>query len=333
MEKLTAVLQQYAIYPQAIINVTNRLYKVKADGKQYALKRSRLKEKKLEMWQSVYHTAGKKGLHEVLPVYLTADKKLYVENAGEIYYLSPWIEGEISHFDKKALEHFYRMLGRLHLQTKQINKLDTDSIEENFTSYKDICAGEEKKLLTIIEAIERKHFPSPIELQILTQYRDLSQALKQSQFLSDQIIFHTKDSAEWTTSLVHGNLRERHIFKQNFINWEKAAFKHAFHDLSDFFTNESAKGQRQAERFIEYFPVYLEENPFTEFELSMLKLYLLSTTEYLTLLDENRNPRRQGISMVEKTIELEKNYRRIQFGLHFNKTVAPLESRQTTEGD
>ncbi len=331
MEKLTAVLQNYAIYPQAIIDVTDRLYKIKADGKQYALKRSRLTENNLEMWQSVYHTAGKKGLHEVLPVYLTKDKQLYVEDAGEIYYLSPWIEGEIAHFDKNALEHFYRILGRLHLQTKQTIKLDSTSIEENFTAYKDHCIKEEERLLTIIEVMERKHFPSPFELQILTQYRDLALALKQSQYLSDQIILHTKDAAEWNTSLVHGNLRGHHIFKQNLINWEKAAYKHAFHDLSNFFSNESANGERQAERFIEGFPVYLEENPFTDLDLSMLKLYLLNSAEYLSLVDKSRSYRSQGLSMVEKTIELEKCYRRIQYGLHFNKMIALLEPEQATE--
>lgn len=333
MEKLTEVLQQYAVYPQAIVHVTDRLYKVKADGKQYALKRSRLKDKQLDIWQTVYHLASKKGLPEILPVYLTVNKQLYVENGGEIYYLSPWIEGTIFRFEQKTIESLYKILGKLHLRTKKKYKLNKSSVEKEFSSYKSNCKAEEKKLLIGIEAIENRHFPSPFELQVLTHYRDLSHALKQSQYLAEQIISYTNDAEEWTASLTHGGLRESHIFEQYIINWEQAAYRHPYQDLYEFFTSECAKGYRRTDRFIEGFPTYLEENPFTDLELSMLKLYLLDTSDYLALIDEKQANNRANRSMVEKTIALEKNYRRIQFGLYFNNAVTALESAHTVEGD
>jgi len=324
MKKITAILHQYAILPQSIIRVTNRLYQIKANGKQYALKRSKMKKDNLEMWLSVYDIANKNELYAVLPLYLTKQNQLYTEMEEELYYLTPWIEGNSSTHSKDALESILRQLGMIHLRTKKIYKLKKDDIEKQFLPYQEFCKDTEKQLLEILEAIEKKLYPSPYELQVLTHFRDVVDAVKISQQLVDRIILLTDSEPGWGTSLTHGSLQKSHLFEHYLINWEQASFKHASLDLNDLFKNESADFG-VGELLLTLFPAYLEENPFGALELAFLALYLLNPMEYLNLVkaylaDRNRS------TMVEQTIKLEYAHRRLYFARNFYHQMGSFES-------
>lgn len=318
MEKITAILQNYSIFPQGIVNITDRLYQIKANGKQYALKRSKLKADKLENWKLVYHLAHQNGLQAILPIYLTDQKQLYVEMAGDIYYLSPWINERKRDYSIESIEKLFHNLGDIHLRTKHIQQINKEDLEKNFLPYKKQCGDDEKKLFRIIERIEKKHYPSPLELQVLTHYRDLSYSLKISQQLVDRIMSERETDASWGTSLIHGNLESGHCFEEYFINWENASVKHAIHDLSHFFQSETVNRYRNMELLIQAFPAYLEENPLNRLERALLSLYLLNMSTYLNALETYSADQRHRISTVEQTMDLEKMYRRIQFGLKFN---------------
>lgn len=331
MDKITTILQQYSILPQAIVNVTARVYKVKANGKQYALKHSRSKPDQLKMWTSVYHIANEEQLAIILPVYLTNDKQLYVEMEGEIYYLTPWIEEDNSNLDRENVQKLLRKLAKIHLRTKQVHKLNRNDMEETFRSYQNNCREYEIKLLKVIEIFEQRHYLSPFELQVLTHNRDLSYALKTSQMLVDRILSLIEGDSNWGTSLIHGNLQRSHFFEQYIINWEQASFKHAIHDLNHLFLTESESGFYKSELFMHSFPVYLEENPLSRLELSLLNLYLLNTQSYFNILETYQTDRSRNNSMVEQTIQLEKAYRNIIFGLNFNEQVDAFNVAATND--
>lgn len=331
MEKITTILQQYSILPQAIVNVTSKVYKIKANGKQYALKHSRLKSNQLKMWTSVYHIANEEKLAIILPVYLTNDKQLYVEMEGEIYYLTPWIEEGNSQLNKESVEKLFKKLAKIHLRTKQVHKLNKNDMEESFLSYQKNCKEYEVKLRSIIELFEQRHYPSPFELQVLTQNRNLSYALQTSQELVDRILSLIEGDSNWGTSLTHGNLKKNHCFEQYIINWEQASFKHAIHDLNHLFQTESEFGFYKSQLLIHSFPVYLEENPLSRLELSLLDLYLLNTQSYFNILEMYQTDRKRNISMVEQTIQLEKAYRNIIFGLEFNEQMDAFNVAATSD--
>lgn len=318
MDKLQTILQHYSILPQGVVHVTNRLYQIKADGKQYALKRSDLDDVQLKSWLKAYHLAEEKNLHTVIPLYLTNQRELFVKVEGDIYYLTPWVEGKINAYNKMNLENLFSSIGEIHLRTKRFHPLDKDHLEKNFLPYQKKCSKDEQQLLHTVERLEKKHYPSPLELQILTHYRDISYALRTSKILVDEMIRQAEKESGWGTSLLHGNLEKSHCFEHYFINWEKASIDHPIHDLVYFFHNETANTYQHTELLLQTFPAYLEENPLNSLEFLLLRLYLLNSSNYLHYIEYDQLNLRRNISMIEQTIHVEKMYKRIEFGLKFN---------------
>src|SRR5690625_1358803 len=129
MDKLQTILQQYSILPKGVVHVTDRLSKIKFDGKQYALKRSHLDDMQLKNWLKAYHFAQEKNLHTVITLYLTNQKELFVKMEGEIYYLTPWIEGKKTSCDKTNMENVLSSIGEIHIRTKRFQSLDKLHLE------------------------------------------------------------------------------------------------------------------------------------------------------------------------------------------------------------
>ena len=325
MEKITGILQQYGIYPQAIVPITDRVYKIKAQGKQFELKRSRLDEKSLQQLVTVYETAAKHKLHEVIPVYLTKDKKIFVTEHDGNYYLTPWLEKQ--HRDEKQVHSIYRQLGRIHVQTKNIFRLESKDWIKNFQNYKKNCEINGNRLLAWVERIEKIHYPSPLELQILTHYRDLRICLHRSQTLVDQILYLSESDANWGVSLTHGNLAFDHLFDHYFINWERSNYKHAIFDLMDLLQQVAIQEPHLRKTFINEFSVYMEENPLNRLEQSVLCLYLLDTEDYLRYVEKYLAKDFRNRSHVDLTVGLERIYRKIVFGLAFDAHLAKIEEK------
>ena len=321
MEKQTEILKAYNIYPQAIVAVTDRLHKVKAGGKEYALKRSRLDKQSIENWVSVYTRANQENLHEIIPVYLTRNRKMYVEFAGEFYYLTPWIETNTRFIGENRIQSIYRQIGRIHVQTKNLYRLNKDELANRFQTYQGNCTKDETRLLAWIEIIEQKHYPSPFELQVLTHYRDIRFSLFRSRQLVDEILSLAEEESSWGISLNHGNLQAGHIFDHYFINWESACYKHAVFDLVDLFRYGAIHESQLKSHFLKNFSIYMEENPLTSLEQALLSLYLLNSEAYLRLVEQYHTANETNISHIQLSIELEQIYRRIIFGLSFQEML------------
>src|SRR5699024_9481507 len=197
---------------------------------------------------------------------------------GEVYYLTPWIEGKKISYDKTNMENVLSSIGEIHLRTKRFQSLDKLHLEKNFLPYQKKCVNDEQKLMQTMERLEKKHYLSPFELQIVTYYREVSHALRLSNELVDQMISQAEKESGWCTSLVHGNLEWGHCFEHYFINWECASIDHPIHDLVHFFHSETVGFYKHSELLIQAFPAYLEENPLNSLESSLLRLYLLNTS-------------------------------------------------------
>lgn len=327
VDNVTEILQHYAILPQGMTKVTNRLTQVKANGRKYALKRSKLNQETIKQWVSVYHTASRQNLHEIVPIYLTKDKQLFVKKGKEYYYLMPWIEKNRTNPDENRVHSIYQQIGRIHVQTKSLYALNKNKLSDNFNSYKDNCKRDETRLLAWIERIEQTHYPSPFELQVLTYYRDLRLSLHRSQALVDRIISLSEEEDSWGVSLNHGNLEVGHLFEHYIINWERASYKHAVYDLTDLLHQETVKEPHLQKEFIQSFPVYMEENPLNNLEQSLLCLYLLNTDSYLRLIESYSQSPQKIDSDLKVSMKLERYHRQLVFGLRFDAQIDDLVTR------
>ncbi|MHA6252109.1 hypothetical protein [Oceanobacillus sp. CAU 1775] len=328
MNKFTEILKQYHIFPQGVVPITDRLTQIKANGKMYALKRSHLKTNNVNKWLQIYHLAQEKNLSGILPIYLTVDRKLYVEAEGEVYYLLPWVKTTEKEPSKEDFGKYLRTLGTIHLQTKQLTNVKEMDVLEEFKTYQNHCMKLEQKALQYVEKFERKLYPSPLELQVLTHYRDLSYAMKQSQQLTATIIRELDEEVYWGNSLIHGKLEQSHFLDSYFINWEFGSYNHSMHDLLDVFSMEAKRSYRSIDLLLDAFPSYLDENPLQLIELAITTLHLLNVEPYLLELEKYQSTKRQKASMLKQTMQIDELYRTIVFGLKFNDRIYDFQASE-----
>lgn len=322
MDSITEILRSYAIFPQTATPITDRLYKIKADGKEYALKQSRLDKTSVKQWVLAYRTASEKNLHDIVPVYLTQNQNLYVERADGIYYLMPWVSAGTNRKqpDEERIRSIYERLGKLHVRTKSMYSLDKEKLMESFEVYKKTCKQDETRLLHWIEQLEKIHYPSPFELQVLTYYRDIRHGLSESQLLADRILSLGESEHSWGVSLCHNYLEPEHLLEYYMLNWERASYKHAVYDLTDLLHAAAVKEPHYREEFIQYFSVYLEEHPLNELEQRLLALYLMNGNECIGLISSYFQQAPQK-PVVERSIQLAQARRKLIVGIQLNQQL------------
>src|SRR5690625_4201001 len=158
METVKKVLTSYAVYPLKIKQITDALYRIEDGNRVYALKRSFLTNKSVANWENVFHEVNAKNITNVLPVYLTKQRKLYEKINDAIYYLTPWIAG-----NRQSIERLYHCIGNVHAKTKQSRPIDVQSIDQSFHTYKNQCTERHKQLLAYVEQFESNKYMSPLE--------------------------------------------------------------------------------------------------------------------------------------------------------------------------
>lgn len=322
VEDIKAVLQAYSVQPFYIEKKTDHLYWVQDHQQQYALKQSHLTLELIPMWEKVYREAYEQNLYAVLPVYLTRQGNIFRYYKGSIYYLTPWRGEAVTTFDKLTAERFFHNIGRVHAKTKQTHSVVTEDFSTTFQQYRDHCEQQKQQLLGFVEQYEKNRYMSPFELLICTQYRDIDFCLQESIRRIDQLIYEQETEKNWNYSLCHGNIYASHILKNKeqlyFINWEKARFDYPVYDLADFFKHETNRYDTPTDTFLQAFEYYMNENKLSKKELYLLIIQLLDAQPYLNQLEIHARSKK---TMIEQIVELQYEFRRILFGLHFSAYV------------
>ncbi|WP_373892974.1 hypothetical protein ACUL41_07855 [Virgibacillus natechei] len=319
MEVLKKVLNSYAIYPLAIEEVTERLFRVSDGQREYALKMSLLSKESVVDFENVYHTAFSQNVAAILPVYLTKSGNLYMEMNQTIFYLTPWIE-TTSMKQRQLIENLYKNIGTVHAKTKQTQTISTERLIRGFTTYKEFCGHTANEFLSFVEQFEKNRFMSPFELLVCTHYRDLEFALKEIIKRIEQLMDEQEEEMSWNSSLCHGNLRFSHTLGAHVINWENAYYDNAVTDLTAFFKQEVGHYDRPREALIEQFSTYTRENELNQNELYLLVIHLLNPTNYLKIVQQYvENP--SVDTMVNRIGKLQHAHRQLLFGLQFSKHV------------
>lgn len=320
MEILKKVLNSYAIYPLAIEEVTERLFRVSDGQREYALKKSLLTKESLADWENVYHIAFSQNVAAILPVYLTKNGNLYMEMNQTIFYLTPWVETPDTEQYSQLIGNLYKNMGTVHAKTKQTQTISTERLIREFTTYKAFCEHTMNELFAFVEQFERNRFMSPFELLICTHYRDLEFALKEITKRIDQLIDEQEEEITWNVSLCHGHLRFSHTLGSHVINWENAYYENAVMDLAAFFKQEVSYYDRPVDALMEKFSTYNHENKLNQNELHLLIIHLLNPTNYLKIVQQyDGNPYTD--TMVNRVRKLQHSHRQLLFGLQFSNYV------------
>jgi spore coat protein YsxE len=324
MEVTQKVLTAYNIYPLHVEKITGNVHKINDGKRDYALKRSSLTgDREIKVWKHVYEQAYYQNLVSILPVYLTNERQLYTIQNENVYYVTPWLEAADTQKEKKTIEQFYRLIGNIHLKTKQVHTVHTSEFLPGFQKYAAYCDHLREELLGFVEQFEKNRYMSPFELTVCTHYRDVDFALKEMQRRVDLLMDIEEETISWNYSICHFNLRFDHMLKTrrlHLINWEKARYENASLDLAAFFKNESKNFHAATDDIIELFSIYMNENELTKTELYILSIYLLDPSPYINMV-QKYNDGRSGKSMMTQTKILQHTYRQILFALKWSKFV------------
>ncbi|RKQ37920.1 hypothetical protein [Oceanobacillus halophilus] len=321
-DDLYKVLSAYGIRPLKIQEVTPRLFEVKDNYQNYALKISSLTEGTLKKWENVYRVANAQNLQAVLPVYLTKQGNLFYPLNETVYYLSPWVEEREQLSNETWIQEFYETLATMHVKTRRTQKLSKDKISKRFITYQSFCNDARRHLLTFVQQFEKHRYMSPFELLVCTQFRDIDFALVEVDKRIHRLLNEEKGEEQltWNYSLCHSNLNASHIRGPYFINWENARYESPIMDLVRFFSQEIGKYDPTTNSYIDLFPTYTKINQLQLPELQLFSIYLLSPGKYVQTIYEYVNTMRTE-SMIHFVQTLQHEYRKILFGLKWSEYI------------
>jgi spore coat protein YsxE len=323
LENVRGILEAYRVFPVEIEKYTNNLYRIKGNNQTYALKKSILTNDSLLFWHDVYRVAQAENLQHILPVYINHKGDLFTQEGNRIYYLTPWID---SQHRTISIEKIYQTLGYIHAKTRKMHTLteqSRDQSRDSFLLYRKQMDDLRKELLRNVEQFESRHFMSPVELLVCTQYRDLLKAFYLMDKRLEQYLENQTDINEWQVSLCHGNLTGNHILQGDrifFINWERAKYEHPIVDLSHFLKDRTLHYDNEREVLLEKFKHYMDENKLSMHELTLLSIYLLNPSNFIQAINRYVKDTAQD-SMIEQVIQLQRLHRQIIFGIQFSEFI------------
>lgn len=323
LENVRGILEAFRVYPVEIEKYTDRVYYVKSNNQTYALKKSILNNDTLPFWHDVYRVAQAENLQHIIPVYINHRGDLYAGNENEVYYLTPWIE---SHHRSLFIDKVYQTLGYIHAKTRKIHTLTESSREqsrESFLIYQKQIYDLRKALLGHVELFESRHFMSPVELLVCTQYRDILKAFFLMDRRLEQYLENQSTISEWQVCLCHGNLSGSHILhgeRTFFINWERSKYDNPIIDLSHFLKDRTLHYDNEGEALLSKFHNYMDENKLLIHELILLCIYLMDPSQYLQAIERYVNDSSED-STINQVIQLQRLHRQLLFGIRFSEFI------------
>src|SRR5690625_2982936 len=208
MELINILKASYGIKPINIEQITDNVYRVEDRYGFYTFKRFSSGKQTINNWKSVFYEANEKKLLSIVPVYLAHKDQFYTIDNDELYYLSPWINGE-----QPSINQIYRTIGHIHARTKKTRMTNFKKIEKQCLNYSRMCIKCHKKLLRFVEAYEQREYMSLFELKVCTQYRDIEQIFNSIDKRIEQFIHKDRKSFHWNISLCHGSLSFSHVLQ------------------------------------------------------------------------------------------------------------------------
>ncbi|WP_130860093.1 phosphotransferase [Gracilibacillus phocaeensis] len=318
------ILDSFQLQPEEIEQVTEKVYKIKANQQYYALKRTPYQEDVFGKWLAIQQYLDQQQIFAFAPIFQSKQKQPFIYDQQAIYYLMPWLERSTQEQPIDEYETVMHTIGRLHGTTMQSHP--TQSLKDNKDT---ITAQFQQELLQYREQslgylrqIEAKRFMAPAELQFCMYYRDLLQIYDTLEEWQNYYVTELEKTEQMKYCLCHGNLQPSHYVVANpytyLLNWEYAYMSSPTYDLTVYYQYLFQFHDCDMNKLKQAFLVYCQYVPLTNFEKSLFVLQILSPARLLHMATEQNNNRLDSLSY---SMELERIYRTLLFGFEMQASV------------
>ncbi|TRM12841.1 phosphotransferase [Lentibacillus cibarius] len=319
VKQIEKAVNSYGFAPYYIEKITSRLFRVNDGRYDYALKRSRLSDNTIALWENVYHQAHTLQLNNILPVYITETSQLYTRVDEAYYYMTPWTRNySLNH--QQQIHNTLRTISEIHEKTKQTHSVDTVAVKHKFSDYRSRCRELQDTLLDYVKLFEQNRFMSPFELQVCTHYHVLVNVLAELDTQIDYFMAELEENNTWNYSLCHGNLHLSHTLHHHhayIINWEKVSYDNAATDLAIFLQDLAKHYDQSPENLAEMYSSYSYRNRLDDKEWHLLLIYLLDPFHYIKLIEQYIAKESRHTMIVQQKM-LQHSFRQLQLGLDWS---------------
>lgn len=331
------IIEAYQLQPEEIEQVTERVFKIKANSQLYALKKSRLYADDLGRWQAIQQFLQHKQIFGFVPVYYTKNNQPFVQDQDHIYYLMPWVKQDYLDQPVDQYAMAIHAIGRLHAATMDYHEIGP--IKQNkqtlIQQFQQELSAYREQMLQYVRYFEAKRFMSPFELQVCMYYRDLEQTFNQLERWQEVYLDVMEETEKMKYTLCHGNIRPTHyvITQTNtyFLNWEDAFMTSPTYDLANYYRYLFQYHDCDMGKITDSFMIYCRYIDLSDYEKSLLVLQLLSPANWFQEISRSTQPLRNR-NNVNSSIIIEREYRKLLFSLQLQEFIyKTLKSEQFEE--
>lgn len=311
--RIGSVLQAYGLEAQ-FLEKRDSVYKVYARSGNYILKEIPAKVG-LDFVRNIHHMA-QKGFQRLVPVFPTLDGRYGVLDGTTLYYLMPFVMNERLEERQEKMDKMLKELARLHLLSVKEETVSTEDREQHYQILDGEWEKESDFLETFLKECEEEWYPSPFQLQFLTFYLDVSQALKYARNKLEQWYEESKDQEKVRTVLVHGKVNLDHfLFDEKglgfFTSFERSVYGSPSHDLLPFIYQVVDTPMKPHEDLIFALQSYFSHFPLKKEELLLFQAYLAHPGKLTTVVQQYhaKEHRRNEMKYVQR---LQNSYWRLK---------------------
>ncbi|MFS1517732.1 spore coat protein YsxE [Bacillus sp. SCS-151] len=226
------IIAKYGIIPDQVEQIGKKLVKVHSKSGTFALKRLDGKYKDgsfIKTMQSLFE----RGFTNIIPIYRTNNGNFLVHFDNNCFYLMPWFQHENR---QGFFQQMMRELARLHYMTSKDIVYTNNQIAKSYNDIKASWRTQRVFLERYMEVCESKWYMSPFELQFVTYFHEIMQAIHFAERNLDQWFERTEQKKHSRVSIVHGNVSPEHVVSNDkgkgyFINFERSSVASPVYDL------------------------------------------------------------------------------------------------------
>ncbi|MGJ7920533.1 spore coat protein YsxE [Neobacillus sp. LXY-4] len=263
--------------------------------------------------QSLYQ----KGYNRVVPIYPTLDGRYAVLYQNALYYLMPWLAGEVKDDPSEKNKKLFRELARLHTLSTYEFPIKKEDRKEHYENTLLLLEKDEEFLKGFLEQCEKKPYMSPFELQFCLYYHDVSQALRFSKEQLEAWYEKTKEEEKIRSVLIHGKFSSDHFLFDDkgygyFMNFERAKQGSPYQDLLPYLTQALKGFPKRSEDCIEWLLIYLKYFPLKQEERHLMLSYFTHPSSLINVVQKyhtrnNRKKERKFSQQLQRQYWLLKN--------------------------
>ncbi|GAB2560709.1 phosphotransferase [Gracilibacillus alcaliphilus] len=312
----TEIMTAFQLQPQEIEQVTDKVYKIRANDQHYALKCMIYQEENCGKWLAIQQYLEQNRIYAFAPIIYTKDSQPVYTDQQMVYYVMPWIER--ANQDQPVDEYVTVMhaIGQLHGATMQDHPVQ--NLKDRQSVMEDQFQGEltqyREQMLQTVRQVEAKRFMSPVDLQLCMYYRDMEQIFDKLELWQSEYLTQLETTDHMKYCLCHGNLQPSHYVLANsytyLLNWESAYMTSPTYDLAVYFRYLFQYHDCDVTKLKETFSIYCQYVPLTDFEKSLLAMQLLSPVPLFDSLTAQSNPQRDILTV---SMDMERAYRTLLF--------------------